>query len=137
MQCLPLDPVVAGPDDFLTNIEISRGPEPELHLNPNWISLHNQAFGSSCSACHSMDDPGGTSNTSFCSNSACHGNVYSYAGFNAPALREILKAQTPTPEPVAEPPAQVDVPTYENNAVPLFATKCSACHGDLASGGLN
>ena len=83
-----------------------------------------------------MDDPGGTSNTSFCSNSACHGNVYSYAGFDAPALREILKVQFPPVEPVAEPPAQVDVPTYENYAGPLFATKCSACHGDLASGGL-
>ena len=30
-----------------------------------------------------MDDPGGTSNTSFCSNSACHGNVFTYAGFDA------------------------------------------------------
>ena len=129
-------PRVAGPDDFVANIEISRGPEPESHLNPNWISLHNQAFGSSCAACHTMDDPGGTSNTSFCSNSACHGSVYSFAGFNAPALREILKDQLPPPEPVAEPPAQVDTPTYENYAGPLFETKCSACHGDLASGGL-
>ncbi len=130
-------PVVAGPDDFLTDIEISRGPEPDSHRNPNWISLHNEAFGSSCSACHTMDDPGGTSNTSFCSNSACHGSVYSYAGFDAPALREILKDQLPPPEPVAEPPAQVNTPTYENYAGPLFETKCAVCHGDLASGGLN
>ena len=41
-------PVVAGTEDFVTKIEISRGPEPETHLNPNWISLHNQAFGASC-----------------------------------------------------------------------------------------
>lgn len=131
-------PIVAGPDDFLANIEISRGPEPESHLNPNWISLHNQAFNDSCSACHTMDDPGGTSNTSFCSNSACHGSVYSYAGFDAPALREILKDQLPPPpEPTAELPTQVESPTYENYVGPLFASKCSACHGDLASGGLN
>jgi mono/diheme cytochrome c family protein len=130
-------PIVADANDFLTKIEIRRGPEPESHLNPNWISLHNQAFGASCSACHTMDDPGGTSNTSFCSNSACHGNVYSYAGFDAPALREILKDQLPQPESVAGPPAQVDTPTYENYAAPLFASKCAACHGDLASGGLN
>ena len=129
-------PVVAGQDDFVTDIEISRGPEPESHFNPNWIALHNEAFGSSCTACHTMDDPGGTSNTSFCSNSACHGNVYTYAGFDAPALREILKSQLPPPEPVTEPPAQVDTPTYDNYAGPLFETKCSACHGDLASGGL-
>ena len=130
-------PKVAGPDDFVTNIEVSRGPEPDTHFNPNWISLHNQAFDASCAACHTMDDPGGTSNTSFCSNSACHGNVYSYAGFDAPALRDILKDQLPTPVPTAEPPAQVGAPTYENYAGPLFQTKCAACHGDLASGGLN
>jgi hypothetical protein len=130
-------PVVAGKDDFVTTIEISRGPEPDTHRNPNWISLHNQAFGASCSACHTMDDPGGTSNTSFCSNSACHGNVYTFAGFDAPALREILKSQLPPPEPEATVPALVGAPTYDNYVGSLFTTKCSACHGDLASGGLN
>jgi hypothetical protein len=30
-------PVVAGPGDFVAEIEISRGPEPESHLNPNWM----------------------------------------------------------------------------------------------------
>ena len=129
-------PVVAGPDDFLTNIEISRGPEPESHLNPNWISLHNQAFGPSCSACHSMDDPGGTSNTSFCSNSACHGSVYPYAGFDAPTLREILKDQLPPPEPLDGLPVLTSDPTYDNYVGILFDMKCSVCHGDLASGGL-
>lgn len=130
-------PVVAGTEDFLARIEISRGPEPESHLNPNWISLHNQAFGASCAACHSMDDPGGTSNTSFCSNSACHGSVYTFAGFDAPKLREILKDQLPSPEPAPELPTSTGRPTFENYIGPLFATKCAACHGDLATGGLN
>ena len=130
-------PVVAEAEDFLTRIEISRGPEPESHLNPNWISLHNEAFGPSCAACHTMDDPGGTSNTSFCSNSACHGNVYTFAGFDAPKLREILKEQLPTPEPTAELPTSEGTPTFENYVGPLFATKCTGCHGDLATAGLN
>lgn len=128
-------PVVAGTDDFVTQIEISRGPEPESHLNPNWISLHNQVFNETCSACHTMNDPGGTTNTSFCSNSACHGSVYSYAGFDAPALREILQSQlptVPTPEPVF-----TGAPTFDNYVGALFASKCTACHGDLATGGLN
>jgi len=132
-------PVVADQQDFLAEIEISRGPEPESHLNPNWISLHNQAFGESCTACHNTDDPGGTSNTSFCSNSACHGNVYTFAGFDAPALREILQAQLPPPESGAETPEVPELtgePTYENYIGPLFEAKCSACHGDLKSGGL-
>lgn len=130
-------PVVAGSEDFITEIEISRGPEPESHLNPNWISLHNQAFGESCSACHTTEDPGGTSNTSFCSNSACHGNVYTFAGFDAPALREILQSQLPSPEPTPELPESTDAPTYEGFVLPLISAKCAACHGDLASGGLN
>lgn len=130
-------PVVAAKDDFVTTIEISRGPEPDTHRNPNWISLHNQAFGKSCSACHTMDDPGGTSNTSFCSNSACHGNVYTFAGFDAPALREILQSQLPPPEVEATDPTLTGDPTYVNYVGPLFTTKCSACHGDLATAGLN
>lgn len=130
-------PVVAGRDDFIARLEISRGPEPESHLNPNWISLHNEVFGPSCSACHTMEDPGGTSNTSFCSNSACHGNVYTFAGFDAPRLREILKEQLPTPEPTPEVSAPDEAPTFETYAGPLFATKCTGCHGELATGGLS
>ena len=133
-------PVVADEQDFLADIEISRGPEPESHFNPNWISLHNQAFGTSCSACHTMDDPGGTSNTSFCSNSACHGNVYTFAGFDAPTLREILQAQLPAvlpEEETTEAPVLEGDPTYDNYVGLLFEFRCSACHGDLESGGLN
>lgn len=130
-------PVVAGQNDFVTKIEISRGPEPDTHRNPNWINLHNQAFGASCAACHTMTDPGGTSNTSFCSNSACHGTVFTYAGFDAPALREILKDQLPPPEPAATVPTLVGAPTYDNYIGPLFTLHCSACHGDLATAGLN
>lgn len=130
-------PVVAAADDFIATIEISRGPEPESHLNPNWISLHNEAFGESCAACHTMADPGGTSNTSFCSNSACHGSVYTFAGFDAPRLREILKDQLPPPEPTPSLPVRQGPPTFDNSVGPLLEAKCGACHGDLASGGLN
>ncbi len=71
---------------------------------------------------------GGTSNTSFCSNSACHGTVYTYAGFDAPSLRQILKSQLPpepTPAPVQEP---VTNPTFEANILPVFELRCLACH---------
>ena len=130
-------PVVAGTEDFVTNIEISRGLEPESHRNPNWISLHNQIFDQTCASCHDTTDAGGTSNTSFCSNSACHGSVFTYAGFDAPKLREILQAQLPTPAPV-EPLAPVDgVPTFDANVGPLLTAKCGACHGEAATAGLN
>ncbi len=130
-------PVVKRQDDFVTNIEISTGPEPESHRNPNWISLHNQVFGPSCSACHDTKDPGGTSNTSFCSNSACHGSAFTFAGFDAPKLREILKTQLPPPQPTPELPSADSAPTYDSYVGPLVTAKCSGCHGDLATAGLN
>jgi hypothetical protein len=63
-------PVVVGPDKFVANIEISRGPEPESHLNSNWLGLHRNAFDETCAACHTTENAGGTDNSSFCSNSA-------------------------------------------------------------------
>ena len=128
-------PVVSGPDSFVARIEISRGPEPDTHRNPNWISLHNKSIDTSCSACHSMADPGGTSNTSFCSNSACHGNVFTYAGFDAPNLRAALQAQIPTPAPTPIPAPLVGNPTYAANIASLLSSKCSACHNATTMAG--
>jgi nitrate/TMAO reductase-like tetraheme cytochrome c subunit len=124
-------PVVATSQDFVTKIEISRGPEPESHLNPNWINLHHDAFDGTCSNCHTTTDAGGTSNTSFCSNSACHGTKFKYAGFDAPPLRAILQAQLPTPQPTATPAPVVGKPTFDANIQPLFIT-CMACHNSTS-----
>jgi cytochrome c5 len=129
-------PIVAGSQDFTTSIEINRGPEPESHLNANWISLHNQAFDSTCANCHNVEDAGGTSNTSFCSNSACHGSVYTFAGFDAPKLREILKPQIPPPAQAATLPEAPANPTFDNFIGALFGSRCTACHGDNPSAGL-
>jgi hypothetical protein len=129
-------PVVASPYDFTAKIEISRGPEPQSHLNENWITLHNQVYDQTCSNCHTTENAGGTTNTSFCSNSACHGSVWTYAGFDAPALREVLKAQLPqqpTPAPLPEGGAL----TYAATIGPLLQARCSGCHGDGGIKGLN
>ena len=120
-------PVVATSQDFVTKIEISRGPEPQSHLNPNWISLHHNVFDATCSDCHTTADPGGTSNTSFCSNSACHGTKFNFAGFDAPSLRTILQAQLPKPTPAPTPAPVVGNPTYAANIQPIFA-QCTDCH---------
>lgn len=130
-------PIVTGPKDLATRIEInSGGVEPDSHRNPNWISLHNQSINQTCSQCHTTEDMGGTSNTSFCSNSACHGSVFTFAGFDAPALCEILKDQIPTPPP-AETTTFSGPSSYDTNIGALFMAKCGACHGAAASGGLN
>lgn len=135
-QAIPLEcnlchsiPTTAGAKDFLTRIEISRGLEPDTHHNPNWISLHNKAFDATCANCHTTGDPGGTSNTSFCSNSACHGTVFTFAGFDAPKLRTILAAQLPTPQPTQPLAPVVGNPTFDANVGPILQSKCTACHG--------
>ena len=132
-------PVASSAKDLVAKIEInSGGVEPDTHLNPNWINLHNKSMDQTCAQCHTTEGAGGTSNTSFCSNSACHGSVFTYAGFDAPALREILKDQIPTPTPAPAKPATSSASaSYDSNIGALFTTKCGACHGAAASGGLN
>ena len=121
-------PIVATAQDFVTRIEISRGPEPGSHFNPNWISLHNSVFDTTCSNCHTTADAGGTSNTSFCSNSACHGTVFTFAGFDAPALRQVIQSQLPTPTQVPTLAPVVGNPTYKANIQPIFIASCTTCH---------
>jgi cytochrome c5 len=154
-------PVVVGPDKFVADIEISRGPEPESHKNPNWLGLHRSAFDETCSACHTTGNAGGTDNSSFCSNSACHGSDWKYVGLNAPALANVLQKQLPptaTPAPTLAPspapkpiegatatstpsaaaaPVAGGAPTYDGNIGAIFKDRCSACHGSGALAGLN
>lgn len=128
--------MVSTPNNFTANIKISRGPEPQTHLNTNWISLHNQVYDQSCANCHTTDNPGGEDNTSFCANSACHGSVWEYAGFDAPRLREILLSQLPpTPTPA---PAPENAPlNFIDTIGPLLAARCGACHGPNGLQGLD
>jgi len=127
-------PTVVGPSDFVASIEISRGPEPQSHLNSNWITMHRDVFDATCSNCHTTDNPGGTDDSSFCSNSACHGNVWEFAGFDAPALRDILASQLPEP---AETITITGPVNFENTIGPLFKTRCISCHGEDGIQGLD
>ena len=130
-------PIVADEQDFVADLEINVGPEPESHQNSNWISLHNQALDLTCSNCHTTGDPGGVSNTSFCSNSACHSNVFTYAGFNAPALREAIQDQLPPPAPLPSIGKEGNNPTFNGTIILLFEGRCLECHADAPSAELD
>lgn len=130
-------PVVSGPRQITANLELSKGFEPDSHKHPNWISLHNQVFDDSCAGCHSVEDAGGSSNTSFCSNSACHGATWEFAGFDAPGLRVILIAQA---EEIAAQPTSAPVSgplTYTDAIGPMLDSVCGTCHGAAAMQGLD
>lgn len=96
-----------------------RAIEPESHLTTTWLSEHRFRFDATCTECHTVGDPGGTSNTSFCSNSACHGTEWVYAGLNAPAIRELA---APPREPGSGQPNPVPHPITPD-------TNCMTCHG--------
>ena len=121
-------PVVSSPREFITTIEFSHGPEPLSHLNTNWINLHHSVFDNTCTNCHTTSDPGGVSNSSFCSNSACHGVPYTFAGFDAPGLKEILFAGLPPAQPLQTLVPVIGIPTFELNIQPIFEARCAACH---------
>lgn len=150
-------PVVSSPDQITASLQLNKGFEPESHKNPNWITLHRTIFDQTCAGCHSTEDAGGTSNTSFCSNSACHGTSWTFAGFDAPKLRAVLEEQarlfaTPTPKAEEEPAsygtgtetqitptpamASSEPDTYAT-LQDLLKTKCGACHGSNAMKGLS
>jgi nitrate/TMAO reductase-like tetraheme cytochrome c subunit len=131
-------PVVSDPNDLTASLELSKGFEPESHKNPNWIALHREIFDESCQGCHTIADAGGVSNTSFCSNSACHGTNWQFAGFNAPSLREILGIETgSTSQEEMEPVVpEVGAATYAN-LVDLLKVRCGSCHGSTGMANLD
>jgi len=133
-------PQVAGPDVLEPKLPLATGKQPESHFSTLWIAMHNQNIDLSCAACHTVEDPGGTSNTSFCSNSACHGTAWAYAGLDAPGLASLLKSAQPGPQPTPSgggPTIVVEHPTFEGEIGALFASKCLACHSSsLATSGL-
>jgi nitrate/TMAO reductase-like tetraheme cytochrome c subunit/mono/diheme cytochrome c family protein len=128
-------PDVNSMQSFVTRIEISTGPEPQSHLSPSWIAMHHKVFDNTCANCHNTADAGGTSNTSFCSNSACHGINWKFAGFDAPALKAIIDAQLP-PQPTSAAPGSGPL-TYNDTIGPIFQSRCGACHGSGGMQGLN
>ncbi len=111
-------------------ISLSRGPEPSSHMSSAWLHQHYLALDETCALCHTTSNPGGSDDSSFCANSACHGIRWTYADLDAPALAERLGFQRPTPTPVPTPVGEL--PTYASAIGPLLAQRCGACHGQAA-----
>ncbi|MBL8153564.1 MAG: NapC/NirT family cytochrome c [Anaerolineae bacterium] len=126
-------PKVVRPDEIEPKLSLATGIEPASHLTSTWIAQHRTVFDASCSNCHTISNPGGISDQSFCSNSVCHGVEWRYAGFNAPGLATILGIYQVEPVPLLE-DFNGD-PTY-TILQPLFAQECGACHGPVPSKGL-
>jgi nitrate/TMAO reductase-like tetraheme cytochrome c subunit len=102
-------------------IALTRPDEPESHLTTTWLIEHRSVFDTSCQACHDTNNAGGKDNSSFCSNSACHGVQWKFAGLNAPNLSKIFPPPVPPKSNPNAPPKQVPHPIGGN-------PDCQVCH---------
>ena len=84
-------PTVSTNFELVSGITVVKGIEPASHNSPNWINEYRSAFDNTCQTCHTVSDAGGTSNTSFCSNSVCHGADWQFVSFDKQIPSETLK----------------------------------------------
>jgi nitrate/TMAO reductase-like tetraheme cytochrome c subunit len=103
-------------------ISLTRTDEPDSHKTTTWLAEHRTVFNSSCQACHDTNNAGGKDNTSFCSNSACHGQAWKYVGLNAPALAKIFPVPAARRGDPNVPPKNVPHPIGGS-------PDCQVCHG--------
>ncbi len=97
-------PQVSGPGQTIAALPLTTpGKEPASHQSTSWLSEHRTQFDASCATCHNVENPGGSDNSSFCSNSACHGTNWKYVGLNAPQVRETSPASTGSPPAIPHP----------------------------------
>ena len=136
-------PEVADPGKPLPTVILeSAMAEPASHLSTTWLAEHRFKFDTTCAQCHKVDNPGGSDNSSFCSNSACHATQWKFAGLNAPRIRELSKPpavpSTGVPNPIPHPiGATTDckichgaegVRPYPDNHASFTVDMCTSCH---------
>jgi len=128
-------PQIVIPGEIEPMLPLTTGFEPASHLDSTWISRHHNEFDQTCSNCHTITNPGGTTDTSFCSNSGCHGVDWRYAGFDAPALALELGIEQDGEEeqPLLE---NVEGPVTYQDLLPVLEQQCSQCHGESPMKGL-
>jgi hypothetical protein len=90
-------PQVAEPEEIRPAVSVAVGDLPDSHLSSLWIAQHQFQFDATCDDCHTVDNPGGSDNSSFCSNSGCHAREWSYLDIDAPAVLALaVPEQTPS-----------------------------------------
>ncbi|NPV09082.1 MAG: hypothetical protein HPY83_14095, partial [Anaerolineae bacterium] len=111
-------PQVASGGALLPAVSLAFGDRPESHLSTLWIAEHRYRFDTSCAECHSVGNAGGADDSSFCSNSACHGREWKYLALNT---ERVLALSVPEREP-----AEVARPVPHLVAEDMV---CELCHG--------
>ena len=112
-------PEIVKPGQQPPVVSLGSQNEPETHKDSNWLAQHRYVFDETCAGCHDVSNPGGTDNSSFCSNAACHATEWKFVGLDAPSIRALVEPPrvpgTGTPNPVPHPVGP--------------RTDCTICHG--------
>ncbi len=116
-------PEVAKADSPAPVISVVRSDEPESHRTTTWLAEHRTVFNPTCQSCHDTRNAGGKDNSSFCSNSACHGTKWTFAGLNAPGIAKIFPPPVPPRSSPGAAPKAVPHPIGGN-------PDCLLCHGE-------
>ncbi len=115
-------PEVTTPGGPAPVISVIRADEPDSHRTTTWLAEHRTAFDTSCQACHDTNNAGAKDNSSFCSNSACHGTQWKFAGLNAPGLAKVFAPPIPPAASANVPPKAIPHPIGGS-------PDCQLCHG--------
>jgi nitrate/TMAO reductase-like tetraheme cytochrome c subunit len=90
-------PQVIVPGKTTASLPLTTGIEPDSHKSTTWLSEHRTRFDDTCANCHTTGNAGGSDNSSFCSNSACHGTNWKFAGLDAPGVQKPAQPVPATP----------------------------------------
>ncbi|MBN1284014.1 MAG: NapC/NirT family cytochrome c [Anaerolineae bacterium] len=110
-------PQVAEPGQPLPAVSLEVPVLPESHKDTLWMAKHPYLYGESCTECHTINNPGGSDNSGFCSNSMCHGRDWKFVDFDVAAIQALV---VPTPAPAPE-----GIPSIPHPPV----GDCLRCHG--------
>lgn len=120
-------PVKNPADGSAPEIALTEAYEPESHVDTNWIGRHRFEFDGTCEGCHTVTNAGGSDDSSFCANSACHATEWKFAGLDATGIIELTNVLA------ASLPTYPEVPLNWNDLVaPILTARCVACHGGTA-----
>lgn len=121
---IPVKDLESGATPYMA---LEESYEPKSHVDSNWIARHRFEFDNTCQGCHDVSNPGGSDDSSFCANSACHATEWKFAGLDASRVVELTNV-------LAE-----SLPTYPEadltwNALvgPILKVRCESCHGGTA-----
>lgn len=120
-------PVKTPEDGSTPVIPVTDAFEPQSHVDTNWIARHRFEFDATCAGCHDVSNPGGTDDSSFCANSACHATEWKFAGLDATHIVELTNVLAATLPTYPEAPL-----TWDGLVGPILAVRCTPCHGGTA-----